>query len=258
MTIGALPAFVLYRSIEQTGDKRFEQFSGRPDVRKEIEYFNKRVSEVTSPEELIDDRRALQFILSAYSLDEEINYLGRMKKVLLSDTTDRSSLANRLVDPRFKTIAAAFDFANSGVQKLSLASFRQDLEQRYLTNEWEKSLGEQNPALREVAYFKRNISTAQSTFNLLGDKVFRQVVTATIGLPPQLALQSVEAQARAVEARVSVEDFKDSKFVERFVQRYLILKDAEASAAGGFSGGGSNSWQLSLLGGRTQGINLLV
>jgi hypothetical protein len=68
----------------------------------------------------------------------------------------------------------------------------------------------------------------------------RHVVTTALGLPLELANQSVEAQAAAIEKRMKVSDLKDPKFVDKLAKRFLMASDD------GSSGGGSNQWMLNL------------
>ncbi|MBC7135733.1 MAG: DUF1217 domain-containing protein, partial [Oceanibaculum nanhaiense] len=163
---------------------------------------------IESVDDLIKDRRLMNFALSAFSLEDEAQYPGRLKKVLESDLDDNSSLANRLSDNRYREIASAFDFAKSGMSKLQDAAFLEDLTQKYILNEFEKALGNNNPALREATYFLRNIGNVTSPYGILGDNVLRSVVTFTLNLPAQIAVQSVESQARLIEGRLDLDKFK--------------------------------------------------
>ena len=55
----------------------------------------------------------MQFVLSAYSMDDELQYMGRMKKILLSKLTDANSLAQKMADPRFREISRIWRWAIS-------------------------------------------------------------------------------------------------------------------------------------------------
>ncbi len=49
------------------------------------------------------------------------------------------------------------------------------------------------------------------------------------GIPQQIAFQPLEAQEKAIATRVDVTKFKDPKFVESFVQRYLLAANTNAT-----------------------------
>lgn len=183
-TFGAptTPAFFLYRSLESTREQQFAVIQRDPLIDRDVQYFLENAGEVETVEEFVNDRRLMSVALSAFALDEEINLLGRMKVILTEPPEDEDSLVNKLIDPRFKEIAEAFQFASRGTGRLKLISFRNEVVDMFLTNEFEKRLGQQNPALREAEYFRRKIGDIDGTFDILGDKVLRAVVTFTLGL----------------------------------------------------------------------------
>jgi len=258
----SLPAMFIFQSLQKTGDKQFEQFKKEPQIEKEVAHFRERVKEIESVDEFLDDRRLMAFALSAFAMESEIQFLGRMRKVLTEPPEDEEALVNKLRDPRFKEIATAFNFAKNGVSKLKDASFVNSIVERFHTNEFELRLGEQNPALREAAFFRRKIGDIKNTFDILGNQVLRDVVTFTFDLPKEIALQSVDKQKALIDARVDIEDFKDPEFVDKFVQRFLIKKDLEAAQSGfGVSATGGNAFLLPLfsnISGGGGGLNLLV
>jgi hypothetical protein len=256
------PAFPIFASLAKTRTKQFAAFEKLPNIQRDVDYFLKNASKVETVEEFIKDRRLMTVALSAFGLEDEMQYLGRIRKVLTESPSDKNALVNKLIDPRFKKIAEAFQFADLGLAKLALTSFVNDIVAKFKTNEFEKFLGERNPALREVEYFRRNIGSVENTFNILGDKVLRSVVTFTLGLPMEIALQSIDKQKALIDARVDLKDFKDSEFLDKFIRRFLILKDAEAAQFGfgfGISPTAPNAFAITLLQNiRGGGINLLV
>ena len=255
------PAFPIYQALTQSRDKQFASFVKQPVIQRESAYFLEEAKKVKTVEEFINNRRLLSVALSAFGLDEEINYLGRIKKVLTEFSEDKDSLVNKLIDPRYKEIATTFKFDTLGTFNLGLTSFLTDIVDRYKTNEFEKFLGEQNPALREVEYFRRNVGKVENTFNILGDKVLRQVVTFGVQLPQQIVLQSVDKQKALIDKRVDIAKFKDPEFVDKFIKKYLILKDNEAAQQGFSFGAGStakNAFAVTLLQGAGGSVNLLA
>lgn len=258
---GGLPAFATFQSLQATRDVRFEQFKNDPVIKREVEYFLENAGSVDTVDDFMADRRLLQVTLSAFALEEEIQFPARIRAVLTEPLSDEDALANKLLDPRFKEIAEEMAFATLGTGKLKLNFFRQEIIDRYLTNEFEKSLGALNPALREAEFFRRKIGDVDNVFAILGEPVLRSVVTFTLGLPPQIAFQSVDKQKSLIEARLDIADFKDPEKVDEFVRRFLILKDQEATSQGlGISPtAGGNAHLLPLLQGLGGGgLNLLV
>ncbi len=55
-------------------------------------------------------------------------------------------------------------------------------------------------------------------------------MTTALGIPKQIAFQTLNAQEHAISNRVDIKQFQNPKFVEGFVQRYLIANAANSSS----------------------------
>lgn len=204
----SLPAFPTFqRLLRQDNQKALSKFEQRPAVDKEIQYFKDKAPKLTSIDDLFKDQRLLRFIASAYSLDDEIQYPARLRKILESKVADPNSLANRMVDPRYKEMANDLLLGDLGVIVFSASSTIDKVTNRYVQNEYEKDLGKTNPALREASYFLRKIGGIKDSLSILGDGVLRSVVTFTLDLPPQIAFQSIDKQRSLIDARIDVKKF---------------------------------------------------
>lgn len=204
-TMSAVAAF---RSYERDQVAARQAFADRSDVKTAIEDFKKGVSKLTSVEDLLNDRETLQFVLTGFGLDAEINKLGNLKAVINSDPDDINSYANRLADPRFGELAKFLDTPEFGVQRLKLSDKQSELIDKYLTNQFERSLGAQNPAARDALFFLRRINNVNNTFEILGDPALRAIVTDALNLPPQIARQSIDKQASLIERGLNLDNLK--------------------------------------------------
>jgi hypothetical protein len=201
-------ALASYRLLQRDGAKIFDQFKKSATILKDVETFKKQAARIESPDDFFKNQKLMRFALSAYGLDADISSLGRIKKVMTSDLSDENSLANRMTDPRYQELAKAFDFQKSGTAKLGNASFLEEVAQKYIQAEFEKSIGRQNPAVREALYFARNIGKVGDAYGVLGDRVLRSVVTYELGLPDQIAVQSVMKQKSLIDDRLDISKFK--------------------------------------------------
>ena len=71
--------------------------------------------------------------------------------------------------------------------------------------------------------------TIGSVDQILGDPVLRKVVTTTLNIPLQIAFQPLQAQEKAISSQLDISKFKDPKYVESFIQRYLLAENNSAS-----------------------------
>ena len=207
--LGSLPAFPTFqRLLRSDNQKLIAKFQDRPTVDKEIQYFRDKAPKLESIDELFKDQRLLRFIASAYSLDEEVQYPARLRKVLESKVTDQNSLANRLRDPRYSEMSKELLLGDLGIISFSSTTLIDKVVNRYITSEYEKDLGKTNPALREASYFLRKVGSIKDSLTILGDSVLRSVVTFTLDLPPQIAFQSIDKQRSLIDQRIDVNKFK--------------------------------------------------
>src|SRR5690242_20051155 len=156
-----------YQLVENSLEKQQAAFEKSAPVQHDIDYFRTAIAKVTSADDLVKDYRLLKFTLTAFGLDSQINAQGLIKKVLNSDLTDTASLANKLVDPRFRQLAQAFNFAAGGTDKLQDSSFLDGIVKNYVTVAFEQNAAQTNPAVRLALYFKRMAPTIKNWFQVL-------------------------------------------------------------------------------------------
>ena len=202
---GSLSALNLFRQINKNEAKLRENYFNRKDVQQSIETFKTKVSKMEDIDELIKDRKSLQFLLSSFDLDSEINNAGKIKAILKSDVDDQNSFANRLNDKRFAELAKFVNLSKRGLTNLRTASSQQTLIDKFLQNTFEKDVSGQNPDIAKAFHFLRNINDVSTTASLLGTLQLREIVTTALRIPQEIARQSIEKQISMVEAKFDVE-----------------------------------------------------
>ena len=220
----------------------FEKFRARKDLQADIEYYRENITDIKSLDDLFGDHRLLKFVLSSYDLESEIQYPGKVRKIIESDLADVDSLANRFQDPRFQKLAQDINFHILGVSKLKFQTTTDEMVKRYERLEYERYLDEQAPGVRAAIEFERRIKDVSKTVQLLGDSVLREVVTVANNIPKELAYQEVDSQVTALERKVDINALKnDQGEVEKMVLRYLTFKDSGGT-------GSPQSYLLNLFG----------
>jgi len=77
------------------------------------------------------------------------------------------------------------------------------------------------------------------------------VVTKTLDIPREVAIQSVESQAGLLTRKVDITKFQDKAFLDKFIQRYLNKIDQETTKSSG-----ANSLYSGLLQGASSGYGI--
>ena len=200
-----LSALNRFRQINKNEVKLRENYFNRKDVQQSIETFRTKVSKMEDIDELIKDRKSLQFLLSSFDLDSEINNAGKIKAILKSDVDNQNSFANRLNDKRFAELAKFVNLNERGLTNLRTASSQQTLIDKFLQNTFERDVSGQNSDIAKAFHFLRNINDVSTTASLLGTLQLREIVTTTLRLPQEIARQSIEKQISMVEAKFDIE-----------------------------------------------------
>lgn len=179
-------------------------------------------------EQALQDPRILKVIMPALGLPDQVGSPGMARRALLSDPSDLKGLATQL-GSAWKAAAATLGVYETGLDGLRDPAMVQRMSDAFLKYQYRTGLDEQQAGLSDALYFLESAKNAEDVFDVLGDAVLRRVVTTALGLPPQLAVQSVEAQGRAVTARLKLEDLQDDRAVRKMAERYLVTAATNAT-----------------------------
>jgi Protein of unknown function (DUF1217) len=217
---------------EQNQTQQVKATAAQPDVKTAIAAFTKAVNSATSVTQLLRDPAVMNVLLTANGMSDQIGYTALATKALTSNLGDSKSLVNTLSDTRWKTLAQTYNFAANGLKSIQNATAIANIANAYATAVWHKNEDSVTPGLSNALAFKAQAASITSVDQILGNMTLRTVVTTALGLPVQLAFQSLTAQEKAISTRLDVTKFQDPKFVESFVQRYLVAASASASSSG--------------------------
>lgn len=217
------PVGALRRAETNQGDKIADK-AEEPQVARELQRFESAVRRARSVDELLRNRDAMKVILTANGLESQQGAAGLVRRVLTSDLRDTSSTVYQMArtNANWLTMTRDLDMQRSGLAKLQTQASLDAYKIAYAQTRWEESLEQQAPGLSMAVTFKRRAVTFDEPIKVLADPVAREVVTRVLGIPRDLARQSVEAQTRAIANRIDVKRFQDPAFVDQFVRRYLV------------------------------------
>lgn len=195
---------------------------------------------ITSVNQIFSDPKLLNFILTATGLGNQTQNIGLVKAALLSDPTNKKSVANQLSSSNSKFLSADQTLLlNKGLSNLQDPSTIQALITNYESNTFEQGIATNDQSVANARYFAKNIASAvksasttqNAVFTILGDSVLRNVVSTALGFPPQLAQLPVADQAAEISKRLNVHQFSNPSFVSHFVTRYLTQVQTQAFQA---------------------------
>lgn len=232
-TPSAASALATFRRANQAGAeaKGIAQERKDPVSIRAIDQFTKALDKATDLKKALADPRVLAVLLPALGLADKQEQVGLVRQVLLSDPAKSDSLAARL-GGIWKSAAATLDLAKGGLAALKDPATVKLLTEGYLAYQYRTGLDTQGAGVSDALYFQEKAANLTDVYTVLGDPVLRRVVTGALGLPSSIAVQSVEAQARAVTARLKLDTLQKPAEVQKLISRYLV---SQAGSGGGAS-----------------------
>lgn len=247
VTSTANPLTALSRA-EQDQTQEIAATAKEPQVQRAIQAFTTAVQNATTPQQLLSNPQALNVLLTANGLGDQVGYTALATQTLLSNINDSNSLVNQLGNSSWTSAVQTYDFANKGLSVIQNPQVIQTITNAYAQITWYQSLDATTPGLSDALTFRGEASSITSVDQILGDPVMRNVVTTALGIPEQIAFQPLEAQEKAISSRLDISKFQNPQFVESFTQRYLLAAQQQAAQSS------STSSTLEALAVRAEGV----
>ena len=218
------------RAAQETRD--LARIAKEPDIARSMAQFKQAVERAPDAATALRDPRVLAVLGTALGLPEVASQAGLARRALLADPADPNSLPNRLSDKRWLAMARTLNLAKGGIEALRDPKLQASLLEGLKGARRREELEAQNQGVGDALLFQQKAANAKNSIDVLGDPILRRVVTGALGLPRELAVQSVEAQVRAVDTRLDITKLQNPREVQRLAERYLTNL-ATANAAGG-------------------------
>lgn len=189
--------FLGYEFYARDLPKSLQRVASEPVNKRDKDYYDANIGKVTSIDDFVGNYRLFSYAMKAFGMDDLTYAKGLIKKVLASDLSDPTSLANRLTDPRFKTLAQNFGFATNGtVAKTSIQSAAQQDATAALFATKTTGL---DPDTEKAAttYYKANIGAITSFAALAKDQKLYSYVLTAYGVDPTAPQATLAALAES-------------------------------------------------------------
>ncbi|WP_334146370.1 DUF1217 domain-containing protein [Hyphomicrobium sp.] len=177
-TDGSLDAGVLAQTEEQQQETVTAYYANYESEKLATEKSNTEdyktlIGLVSNVDDLINDTRAYKYILDAFGIDRNSVTKATIRKVLTSDPNSSTSYANLTRDPRFKAMAAAFNFGADGKAQGQLVAQYSSAQSKTIAL-YEDTLGQydfqKEAGQVEIDYYSSVLESVESVDDLLADK----------------------------------------------------------------------------------------
>ena len=171
----------------------------------------------------------MAYVEKAYGIPTTTS-TSQLKAVLTSDLSSSKSVANTL-GSAYRTLSAALDvsttgtFAREPTQEAQSKSQIIALHDAYLEQTEETEAGNTNPGVQLALYFHKIAPTITSAYQLLGDKALTKVVHTLLSLPDSASGADIDSQARTINSKINIADFKNPAELDNIIARFAALYD---------------------------------
>lgn len=245
--------------LKHTQAKQKAAFNTQQQLQRDEAYFKEKIKAVSTPEDLVKDRRLLRIALEAHGLGDDINNRFFLRKILEEGTLDPKALAMKLSDTRYRDFADSFGF-HLGVPNTKLSTFPEKILSQWRERQFEVAVGTQNNSYRLAMNAERELkkladSKAPETskwFSVMGQLPLRQVFETAFNLPPAFGTLDIDRQKKVFEDKAAaylgnrgINQFTDPAAIEKLTKTYLL----KAQSNSGVQGYSAARAALPLLGG---------
>lgn len=229
-----------WRLLNRTAELQKGLIARDPVVARSHAHLRANIAKLSNADDLVSDYRLLSTTLKAFGLENDINSRVFIRRILESDLDDRSSLANRLADKRYRKLAEAFRF-DKGASAGSRQDLAETIVERHVAAELESRVGTVDGNLRLALNAQRELPALAGAgatdntmwYTILGSPPLRKVVEGAFGmssafarLPLDRQLQDVKERAGQMFGTESPKAFANPQDLEKLIQRFLLRAQA--------------------------------
>lgn len=192
-------------------------------ARRETEYFNEKIGQVRSIDDLLADDRLYDYALRAFRLESYADNKDLIRRALEGGVEDPDSLANRNSDENLALFVRAMNFADLGEKTTTHIPARDETVSKYMRQTLEEDAGTQNEGVRLALYFERKAPNIKSFYEVLADPALGEVVRTVLSLPASSAQMDIDKQVQAFEKRLDIEDLQDPERLSKLMTRFAAM-----------------------------------
>jgi hypothetical protein len=243
--------------LNRTLETQTNAFNSGGQITRDTEYFEKNISSIETPEQLVSDRRLLRVALGAFGLEDDLDSRALIQKVLEGGTQKSDALATKMADDRYSEFADAFGFGNSGGRRTANPGFGAEITAQFRRSQFEVAVGNQDESMRLAMDAQRNFSDIADQkgsdevrwLKIMGNPRLRKVFETALGLPESFGQIDLDKQVEVFAERASrqlglgdLTQLSDPEVQDAIIERFLLRDQMD-----GFASQSSASMALTLL-----------
>jgi hypothetical protein len=189
----------------------------------ETNFYLGRVADIQSIDDLMADKRLLNYALAAYGLDPALEPPARVRQMLEGGIADPKSPANQLTDKAYVAFVTAFNFVEFGETATTRTPAQLPSIDKFLRQTLEENAGNENEGVRLALYFERKAAGLTNFYEILADPALAKVIRTALSLPDSFASADIDRQVKLFEEKFDIADFTDPDKLAAFLTRFTSL-----------------------------------
>jgi hypothetical protein len=192
-------------------------------VKAETDYYKANVGKLASIDDLMADKRLLNYALASYGFDPADESPAKIREMLEGGVREEDSPANKSGDSRWVAFVSAFNFIEHGEQATSFSLSLKPTVDKFLRQTLEENAGKENEGVRLALYFERKAANLTNFYEILADPALAKVVRTALSLPESFASADIDRQVKLFEEKLDIEDFTDPERLGKFLNRFTSM-----------------------------------
>ncbi len=222
---GAGSIKIALANAEKNEAKQLAQVAKDPQVAKDLARYAKVVNGAKTMNDVLNDPVARKVFMTANGLKGSVDYVGLAKKALNSDPSDTRSPAAKLasIDGGWYDTVKKWPVGLAGIGVLQVSDAVTEISADYVAEKRLDMLDAQLPGLGSAVLFKEIAPNLKDALDILGSPLGREIITTALNIPKQIAVQSIEAQQKAINQRMNPAKLSNPTYVSTIAERYLMM-----------------------------------
>lgn len=228
ISLGGMGTQLAVKLFDATRDKQLDMVANNALNARQVAAFSERIASIGSAKELVADTEVYTFVMRAFDLEDQIFGKALVRKALESDVSDRTSLVNRLTDPKIREMYDALGFAPDGGPSANFddPDWQAEMIDRFKERLVINNAAEDNVGAGIALEFKAKASEINTWFDVLKDEDLGIFMRRALGLPDAVVQVDIDRQAELFAQKFDIEKLKDPAEVDRLVSRFSAVYDA--------------------------------
>jgi hypothetical protein len=228
ISLGGMGTQLAVKLFDATRDKQLDMVANNALNARQVAAFSERIASIGSAKELVADTEVYTFVMRAFDLEDQIFGKALVRKALESDVSDRTSLVNRLTDPKIREMYDALGFAPDGGPSANFddTDWQAEMIDRFKERLVINNAAEDNVGAGIALEFKAKASEINTWFDVLKDEDLGIFMRRALGLPDAVVQVDIDRQAELFAQKFDIEKLKDPAEVDRLVSRFSAVYDA--------------------------------